>query len=180
MSKSKDSGYFEVSSLAGAKLFSRNLMGEIVMLNMLRFREVANYSASPALAPERPIAGEEAYRRYSIHTLPLLQAAGGSVVYSGTGGDFLIGPADESWDLVLLVRHQSLQAFRAFATDKDYLAWRWAPDRGAAGFEAAATPRYMLNPGPQHRGLSGYNRSSNPITIRDSKWDRIAKSTTVE
>lgn len=69
MSKSKDSGYFEVSSLAGAKLFSRNLMGEIVMLNMLRFREVANYSASPALAPERPIAGEEAYRRYSIHTL---------------------------------------------------------------------------------------------------------------
>jgi len=92
------------------------------MLNMLRFREVANYSASPELAPERPIAGEEAYRRYSIHTLPLLQAAGGSVVYSGTDGDFLIGPADESWDLVLLVRHQSLQAFRAFATDKDYLA----------------------------------------------------------
>jgi hypothetical protein len=72
MSKSKDSGYIEVSSLAGAKLFSRNLTGEIVMLNMLRFREVADYSASPELAPKQLIAGQEAYRRYSIHTLPLL------------------------------------------------------------------------------------------------------------
>ncbi len=122
MSSSIDPGYIQVSNEAGAKLFSRNLTGEIVMLNMLRFRETADYSASPELAPEQSIAGEEAYRRYSIHTLPLLQAAGGSVVYSGTGGDFLIGPSNEFWDLVLLVRHKSLHAFRTFATDKTYLA----------------------------------------------------------
>ena len=93
-----------------------------VMLNMLSFREIADYSATPNLAPESPISGEEAYRRYSVHTLPLLQAAGGSVEYSGTGGRYLIGPDDESWDLVLLVRHRSVEAFMAFATDEEYLA----------------------------------------------------------
>ncbi len=115
-------GYIEPGSEAGSAFLARNLTGEIVMLNMLEFRDVADYSATPGLAPGAPISGKEAYRRYSIHTLPLLQAAGGSVVYSGTGGRYLIGPAEKTWDLVLLVRHRSVQAFMSFATDKEYLA----------------------------------------------------------
>jgi len=114
--------YVQVSPDAGAALLSRNLTGPIMMLNMLSFREIADYSATPDLAPEIPISGEEAYRRYSVHTLPLLQAAGGSVEYSGTGGRYLIGPDDIFWDLVLLVRHRSVEAFMAFATDEEYLA----------------------------------------------------------
>jgi len=118
-----DSGpYITVSREKGAALFARGISGEVVMLNMLRFREVADYSESPELAPESPISGAEAYRTYAKHTTPLLQAAGGSLVYSGSGGEFLIGPDDIRWDLVLLVRHKSLQAFTAFATDENYLA----------------------------------------------------------
>jgi len=48
------------------------------MLNLLRFREEADYSAFPELAPPEPISGSESYDRYVRHTTPLLIASGGS------------------------------------------------------------------------------------------------------
>jgi uncharacterized protein (DUF1330 family) len=96
--------------------------GPIVMLNLLRFRDVADYSAFPELAPEQPISGFDAYERYIEHTLPFLLAAGGEVVFRGKGGNCVIGPRDERWDSVLLVRHRSVQAFLDFANDPAYLA----------------------------------------------------------
>ena len=92
------------------------------MLNLLRFRDTADYSASPELAPAEPISGWEAYRRYMAHTEPFLEDRGGEVVLVGEGGEYFIGPPDERWDMVLLVRQQSLQDFLAFATDEGYLA----------------------------------------------------------
>ncbi len=58
MSDSEQKSYIEVSNEAGAALFSRSLTGEIVMLNMLRFRETADYSVFPELAPDTPILGK--------------------------------------------------------------------------------------------------------------------------
>lgn len=114
--------FLNVSDENGAALFARKIKGTVVMLNLLRFREVADYSAYPELAPDKPISGREAYRKYAMHTLPFLEGAGGEVLYSGNGGDFLIGPTGKGWDQVLLVRHKSIQAFMKFAGDKDYLA----------------------------------------------------------
>jgi len=114
--------HLEVTQQAGAALFARNITGEVVMLNLLRFREVANYSASPALAPGRAISGAEAFQRYIDHTLPFLEASGGELVLLGKGGNFLIGPQEERWDLVMLVRQRSLADFMAFASDEAYLA----------------------------------------------------------
>jgi len=45
------------------------------MLNLLRFREVADYRATPALAPPAPISGADAFQRYIDHTLPRRAAA---------------------------------------------------------------------------------------------------------
>jgi hypothetical protein len=39
----------------------------------------------------------------------------------GEGGSFLIGPSIERWDLVLLVRHRSVQTFMSFASNEAYL-----------------------------------------------------------
>ena len=91
------------------------------MLNLLRFRDVADYSATPNIAPASPISGEEAYRLYMNHTLPYLRASGGEVLFFGRGGDFLIGPAEERWDAAMLVRQSSVAAFLAFAKNEDYL-----------------------------------------------------------
>ena len=43
--------YLDVTQEAGAELFSRNISGEVLMLNLLRFRDVADYSEFPELAP---------------------------------------------------------------------------------------------------------------------------------
>ena len=91
------------------------------MLNLLRFRDVADYAQTPALQPGTPISGEEAYRRYMEHTRPHLAASGGEILFFGRGGDFLIGPSEERWDAVMLVRQASARAFLAFASNEQYL-----------------------------------------------------------
>ena len=103
-------------------LIDRAIVGPVVMLNLLRFKVVADYSEHPGLAPASPISGRAAYDRYMAHTMPFLKASGGEVVLLGAGGNFFVGPDDERWDLALLVRQQSIESFFSFATDGDYLA----------------------------------------------------------
>jgi len=114
--------YLEVSQEAGAALFARNITGEITMLNLLRFRDVADYSANPELMPPKPISGAEAFQKYIDHTLPFLKQSGGDLVFLGAGGRYLIGPHDERWDFVMLVRQNSLSDFMAFSSNQEYLA----------------------------------------------------------
>lgn len=84
--------YLEPTQESGRALFKRGIPGEVVMLNLLRLREVADYSASPELAPAQPISGAEAYDRYIAHTVPYLAESGGEVLFLGKGGPFLIVP----------------------------------------------------------------------------------------
>jgi hypothetical protein len=114
--------YFEPTQEAGRAFFQRGIAGPVVMLNLLRFRAVADYAANPELAPPTPISGAAAFERYVAHTLPYLTRSGGSLMFVGEGGPFLIGPTDERWDRVMLVRQSSVQSFLAFAQDADYLA----------------------------------------------------------
>ena len=113
--------YFEPTQEQGRALFARGLTGPVVMLNLLRLREVADYSASPELAPASPISGREAYRRYMEHTTPFLAASGGELIFLGDGGAYFIGPPDERWDIAMMVKQASLQSFLAFASDQAYL-----------------------------------------------------------
>jgi hypothetical protein len=114
--------YLDVTQEQGRAFFTRGITGSIVMLNLLRFRSIADYSAAPALMPGAPISGEEAYRLYMDHTLPYLKASGGELLFYGRGGDFLIGPTSERWDAVMLVRQASIASFLAFASNQAYLA----------------------------------------------------------
>lgn len=114
--------YIEPTQEAGAAFFGNPPEGPVVMLNLLRFREIADYSEYPELAPEQPISGRGAYERYVEHTLPFLVESGGEVLFRGQGGPYLIGPADERWDLILLARHKSAQVFLGFARNPEYLA----------------------------------------------------------
>lgn len=110
--------YIEPTLEAGRALAMRGIAGEVVMLNLLRFRAVADYTATPALAPEMPISGAEAFDRYINHMLLLLRESGGDLLFLGAGGPFLIGPDDELWDVAMLVRQQSVETFLAFASNE--------------------------------------------------------------
>jgi uncharacterized protein (DUF1330 family) len=114
--------YLEVTQQSGRSFVTRGIQGEVFMLNLLRFREIANYSAHPELAPEKPISGTEAFDQYIRHTLPFLHEIGGDIHFLGDGGAFLIGPESERWDRVMIVRQSSVDSFLAFANHKAYLA----------------------------------------------------------
>ncbi|MEM8601277.1 MAG: DUF1330 domain-containing protein [Bacteroidota bacterium] len=105
-----------------AAFLHRDHAAPVVMLNLLRFREAADYGARPNLAPPSPISGREAYAVYLRHTQPFLAKYGAEVVVHGRGEAFLIGPDGPAWDAVLVVRYPSTAAFLALAQDPDYLA----------------------------------------------------------
>jgi uncharacterized protein (DUF1330 family) len=114
--------YLEPTQESGRAFFMRGTAGKVVMLNLLRFRAVADYSTSPELGPDQPITGEAAYRLYMSHTMPHLEKSGGKLLFYGRGGPFLIGPNDERWDAAMLVEQSSPAAFMAFASNADYLS----------------------------------------------------------
>lgn len=95
--------------------------GKVVMLNLLKFKDTADYSNLASIEPETTITGKEAYAMYMERTLPHLEKAGSKVLFYGDSHHFLIGPASEGWDAVLLVEHVSVESFIAFAQNTEYL-----------------------------------------------------------
>jgi uncharacterized protein (DUF1330 family) len=87
--------------------------GPVVMLNLLDF------------VPDR---GEDAYAEYGTAVQPLLEKAGGRLLFAGRGNAALIGPT--KWDLVLLVEYPTRGAFLDMVTSAEYL--EIAPLRTAA------------------------------------------------
>ena len=47
--------YLTPTQEQGRALFTRGISGSVVMLNLLRFRSIADYSLSPSIAPAIPI-----------------------------------------------------------------------------------------------------------------------------
>ncbi len=84
----------------------------IVMLNLLRFRERAEY---PEGSEAKPCSGREAYSRYAEKTLAVLEGLGGRIVWSGSALATVIGPNGEGWDEVALVEYPSRKAFLELA-----------------------------------------------------------------
>jgi len=114
--------YLNPNQEAGRDFMLRKISGNVVMLNLLRFREYADYSLNPEIAPLETISGAHAYQLYIRHTLPYLKESGGEIIFLGEGGKYLIGPTDERWDAVLLIRQSSADSFISFESNTGYLA----------------------------------------------------------
>ena len=113
--------YIEPTQESAQAAFSRDFPGAVIMLNLLRLKDMADYSYSPELAPEQPISGREAFQKYIEHTLPFLTESGGEILFLGEGGQYFIGPQSERWDLVMLIKQSSLNSFIEFASNQSYL-----------------------------------------------------------
>lgn len=107
--------YIAPTERTAAALIARGMDTPVVMLNLLKFRDFADYTQTPDLAPSTPITGAEAYALYADGITPLLIASGGNVLFEGNGGAWFIGPEGEGWDKVLLVRQANVASFLAFA-----------------------------------------------------------------
>ena len=95
--------------------------GKFVMLNLLRFKEIADYSNFKNLKPKKSISGIEAYELYLKNINPILENSGSKILYKGNSSKFVIGPKNEIWDLVLLVEHESVTKFMEFSNSKGFL-----------------------------------------------------------
>lgn len=112
--------FINPTEAAGRALVMRGLDKPVTMLNLLRFRSVADYAAAPSFAPAMPISGAAAFELYIDHTMPFLKESGGELLYMGRGGPWFIGPEAERWDLAVLVRQSSIASFLAFASNQAY------------------------------------------------------------
>ena len=114
--------YISVTDEAGRQFYQDfQGKGPVVMLNLLKFREKADYTGVESLKPSKEISGKEAYKLYMKYTKPAIESVGSKLLFYGSSNQFLIGPTTESWDAVLLVEHPSVEKFMEFAKDEDYL-----------------------------------------------------------
>jgi uncharacterized protein (DUF1330 family) len=88
-----------------ADLTSRLDEGPVTMLNLLAFK---------------PDGGRERYLEYGVAVTPLLEKAGGRLVFQGQAAPVVLG--DRSWDLVLLVEYPTRQAFLDMISSAEYQA----------------------------------------------------------
>ena len=95
--------------------------GAIVMINLLKFREKAEY---PDDAPEAKemLTGAEAYQRYgeALASFRENPDVGLQILYAGPVARFFIGSGD--WDQALVVRYPSRQHFLAMVASETYQA----------------------------------------------------------
>lgn len=89
----------------------------IVMLNLLRFADIAQYET----VDER-ITGRDAYAKYSKAVTPMLWKTGGQLLWMGKVRSVLIAPDSEEWDEALLVQYPSRNAFLNMIQSDEYQA----------------------------------------------------------
>jgi uncharacterized protein (DUF1330 family) len=91
----------------------------IAMINLLRFRDAADYPVDHA-GHGRGLTGAEAYRSYGKAAAAPFQRAGGRQIWLGRPELTVIGPADEAWDLAFIAVYPSGDAFIAMLRDPEY------------------------------------------------------------
>lgn len=99
------------------ELSSSTDSGPIMMLNLLSFKDRAD-----GIDAEAGISGRQAYERYGEEVAVHLQRVGGTVLYMAECEQTVIGPEDEAWEMLILVRYPSRQGFLQMVADPDYQA----------------------------------------------------------
>ncbi|MEQ7156210.1 DUF1330 domain-containing protein [Brevundimonas aurifodinae] len=91
----------------------------IAMINLLRFRDRADYPSDHA-DHATGLSGADAYRRYGAAAAAPFQRARGRQVWLGRAELTVIGPADETWDLAFIAAYPTGDAFVAMLRDPEY------------------------------------------------------------
>ena len=102
--------------------------GPIVMVNLLKFRPRAQYPDGR----DEHLTGREAYNRYAVEVVKLLEGVGGRVVFSGDVTYLTLGRADAMWDEVALAQYPNRAAMLRMSMSPE---WQAIAVHRAAGLE---------------------------------------------
>jgi len=125
--------------------------GPIQMLNLVRFRERAQY------ADGREATGAEAYREYAKASAEVFARVGGRQQWIGRFEQTVIGPESERWDAVFIAEYPSAAAFLAMLRDPVY---REAVKHRQAAVETSRLIRLAPTEGGAAFGESGGRAAS--------------------
>jgi uncharacterized protein (DUF1330 family) len=103
--------------------------GPFVMVNLLRFKEKAEY----ADGSNTQMSGREAYALYGEAVSRLVEGLGGKIWFSGDVTGLLLGEVEDLWDMVALAEYPSLAAFQKMATSPEMHAIEHHRTAGLAG-----------------------------------------------
>ncbi len=95
--------------------------GPVQMINLLKFKDRADYPSDFDGPEDTDVSGEEAYGRYGANTMPHVAKRGGRLVVLSAANESVIGDPGE-WDQVAIVEYPSRAAFIDMGQDSDYLA----------------------------------------------------------
>ncbi|OYU03207.1 MAG: DUF1330 domain-containing protein [Sphingomonadaceae bacterium PASS1] len=103
--------------------------GPFVMVNLLKFKETAEY----ADGSDADLSGARAYARYGKGIQACLAAVDGKQIYAGQVTGLMIGEVEELWDMVALVEYPSLAAMQKMMSSPEYRAIEVHRKAGLAG-----------------------------------------------
>lgn len=102
--------------------------GTMVMVNLLKFKERAEYADG-----DRGLSGAEAYAIYGAAVQKCIADVGGRSLVGGQVTGLLLGDVEELWDMVALVEYPSSQAMLRMVMSPEYQAITAHRDAGLAG-----------------------------------------------
>ncbi|MES2493206.1 MAG: DUF1330 domain-containing protein [Pseudomonadota bacterium] len=110
----------EITPAAIAELAQALPSGQpVTMLNLLRFRDAAQYNGEDL----PPCSGRDAYyKRYAPVATGLVVALGGKVIWAGQAAGHTVCPPDERWDDILIVEYPDVAAIAGLFRDPAYQA----------------------------------------------------------
>ena len=108
------SGYIDPTKETFGIFRNNDRPGPIQMLNLVRFRDRAEYPDGRALS------GAEAYAAYGMESGPVFARLGGTIVWRGNFELMLIGPETENWDECFIAQYPSVAAFVEMVRDPVY------------------------------------------------------------
>ena len=103
--------------------------GPFVMVNLLKFKETAEY----ADGSDADLSGAKAYAGYGKGIQACLAAVDGRQIYAGPVTGLMIGEVEELWDMVALVEYPSLAAMQKMMSSPEYRAIEVHRKAGLAG-----------------------------------------------
>jgi len=91
----------------------------INMLNLLRYRDVAEYPAGHEHA-DKGWSGRRAYQEYGRTSGEIFRRLGGQIIWRGGFETMVTGPDAERWDDAFIAHYPNAGAFFAMIKDPDY------------------------------------------------------------
>jgi uncharacterized protein (DUF1330 family) len=103
--------------------------GPIYMLNLLKFKEKAEY----ADGRDTVLSGAEAYAIYGQEVIQHLQKVGGAPMFSAGVERLMLGEVEELWDTAAIAMYPSRKAMLEMIMSPEYQASALHREAGLAG-----------------------------------------------